>query len=161
MLRPETADGKLGILDVHVQLENGTQMDMEMQVEYFQYWDKRVLFYLGRMYTGQLKRGEAYEELKKCIHVSILDFVCFPDDEECCRTIHLRDDKTGQVYSDMLEIQILELKKLPAEAKNSDDIINWMRFFGGKSREDAARRLMEEFRITEEEARKYLDEYWD
>lgn len=136
ILQQDTIDGKLGILDVHIRLENGAQMDMEMQVEYFQYWDKRVLFYLGKMYTGQLKRGEAYEELKKCIHVSILDFICFPEDEECYRTIHLRDDRTGKVYTDMLEIQILELKKLPAGVQTGDEIMNWMRFFGGKSREE-------------------------
>lgn len=136
MLRQESADDKLGILDVRVLLKSRAQMDVEMQVEYFRYWDKRVLFYLGKMYTSQLKRGESYEELKKCIHVSILDFICFPDDEECYRTIHFRDDKTGKVYTDVLEIQILELKKLSPGAQTGNDIINWMRFFGGKSREE-------------------------
>lgn len=127
---------KQGILDVRVRLENGAQLDIEMQVTYFSYWDKRVLFYLGRMYTEQLSRGESYESLKKCIHVSILDFVCFPDDRECYRTIHLRDDKTGRLYTDMLELHILELGKLPREACSEEEIINWMRFFGGKNREE-------------------------
>lgn len=136
VLRREAADDKLGILDAHIRLENGTQLDIEMQVEYFRYWDKRVLFYLGRMYTGQLKKGESYEKLKKCIHVSILDFICFPEDTECYRTIHFRDDRTGRVYTDMLEIQILELKKLPKKIQSGDEIMNWMKFFGGKSREE-------------------------
>lgn len=136
ILERKTAEDKLGILDVRIRLEDGTQLDMEMQVEYFRYWDKRTLFYLGRMYTGQLNRGESYENLKKCIHVSILDFICFPEDQECYRTIHLRDDKTGQVYTDMLEIQILELKKLSCKAQTEEDIIHWMKFFGGKSREE-------------------------
>ena len=35
-----------------------------------------------------------------------------------------------------MEIQILELRKLPDDLTNSSDIINWMRFLGGKSRKE-------------------------
>ena len=129
-------DDKLGILDVHVLLADGTRMNMEMQVKYFECWDERVLFYMGRMFAGQIKKGEPYEKLQKCIHVSILDFVHFPDDVQCYRTIHFRDDKTGNVYSDKMEIQILELKKLPKEVRTGEDVILWMKFFSGKSREE-------------------------
>lgn len=139
MLQGKLPDEKLGILDIRVQLEDGTQMDLEMQVTYFAHWDRRVVFYLGRMYTEQLKKGEPYENLKKCIHVSILDFICFPEDEECCRTIHLRDDRTGKLYTDMLEIHILELGKVPRAECDGEDLISWMKFFGGKNREEFER----------------------
>lgn len=36
-------------------------------------------------------------------------------------------------------IQILELKKLPAEVKTGVDIIAWMKFFSGKNREEFER----------------------
>ncbi|HJA11545.1 MAG TPA: Rpn family recombination-promoting nuclease/putative transposase [Candidatus Mediterraneibacter merdipullorum] len=137
-LTQEYPEDKLGILDVRVMLEDGSQIDMEMQVAYFAYWDARVLFYLSKMFSEQLKKGEAYGTLKKCIHVSILDFVYFPEDEECCRTISFCDEKTGKRYTDLMEIQILELKKLPADVKSGDDLINWMRFFGGKTRKEFA-----------------------
>lgn len=136
IMERESESNKMGILDVRVLLTDGTQMDLEMQVTYFAYWDRRILYYLGRMYTGQLKKGDSYDKLKKCIHVSILDFVYFPDDEECYRTVHFRDDKTGEVYTDLMEIQILELKKLPTELNDSEDILSWMRFFSGKTREE-------------------------
>ena len=80
-------------------------MNMEMQVKYFEYWDERVLFYMGRMFTSQIKKGEPYKKLQKCIHVSILDFIHFPDDDECYRTIHFRDDKTGKVYTDKMRFR--------------------------------------------------------
>ncbi len=83
ILPQEYEDDKLGILDVRVKLVDGTQMDFEMQVTSFDYWEKRILFYLSRMYTEQIKKGESYEKLQKCIHVSILDFIHFPDDEKC------------------------------------------------------------------------------
>lgn len=35
-----------------------------------------------------------------------------------------------------MELQILELKKLPKNIQTGEDIINWMRFFSGKSRKE-------------------------
>lgn len=135
-LRREYPDDKLGILDVRVIMENGMQIDMEMQVSYFEYWDARSLFYLGKMYTEQLKKGEPYENLKKCIHVSILDFIRFENDERCYRKICFCDERTGEKYTDLMEIQILELKKLPKEVNSEDSVIRWMRFLGGKTRKE-------------------------
>lgn len=135
-LRQDYPDDKLGILDVRVSLEDRQQFDMEMQVAYFEYWDARILFYLSKIFTDQLKKGEPYENLKKCVHVSILDFIYFEDDDDCHRTICFCDEKTGKKYTDLMEIQILELKKLPKELKNDPDILNWMRFLGGKTRRE-------------------------
>lgn len=142
-LHREYADDKLGILDVRVRLKNGTQINMEMQVRKYPYWDERALFYLSKMFTEQLGKGEAYGRMKKSIQVSILDFILFPDDDRYYRTMHFRDDETGKLYNDKLELQILELKKLPGEIRTGEDIVNWMRFFNGKNRkefEDMAQR---------------------
>ena len=86
-LLPEYEDDKLGVLDAAVLLEDGTQIDLEMQVIYFAYWTNRVLFYLSRMYSGQLKKGDSYNKLKKCIHVSILNFIHFTEDKKCYHKI--------------------------------------------------------------------------
>ena len=132
ILQPEYQDEKLGILDVRVLFADGTQTDLEMQVV----WPNRVLFYLGKMYTGQIKRGEPYEKLKKCVHVSILDFLHFPKDDRCFRKITFCDVETGEVYTDLMEIYVLELGKLPTEDRNESGIIRWMRFLSGKCKED-------------------------
>ena len=148
VLRQDYPDEKLGILDVRVKMEDGTQLDMEMQVTYFEYWDARSIFYLSKMFTDQLKKGEPYENLKKCIHVSILDFTLF-EDAECYRCITFCDRKTGKEYTDLLEIQVLELCKIPKELESETDIIKWMRFMNGKSRKE-----FEDMAKTDE----YLDE---
>ena len=135
-LRQDYPDDKLGTLDVRTALKDGRQLDMKMQVAYFANWDARVLFYLCKIFTDQLKNGEPYENLKKCIYVSILDFIYFKNDEECYRTICFCDEKTGKKYTDLMEIQILELRKLPNELKNDSNILNWMRFLGGKTRRE-------------------------
>lgn len=135
-LRQEYGDDKLGVLDVAVNLTDGTQLDLEMQVLNFAYWTNRILFYLSKMYAGQLKRGEPYDSLKKCIHVSILDFIHFPEDKKCYHKISFCDVKTGAPYTDLMELHILELKKLPEKVRNEDGVIRWMRFFNGKKKED-------------------------
>ena len=142
--RRDYADDKLSVLDVRVLLEDGTQMDLEMQVEYFAFWDKRVLFYLSKMYTEQLKKGDWSEKLKKCIHVGVLNFVHFPNSEECYHKVNLCNSRTGEVYSDLFEMHILELPKLPkvlakmacGEEVSDKAIIQWMEFFSGKTQED-------------------------
>ena len=135
-LRKESEDDKLGILDVMVELEDGTLMNMEMQVASFKYWINRVLFYIGKIYTGQIREGEDYEKLQKCVHVSILDFNYFQKDNRCYRKAAICDMETGELYTDLLELHTLELRKLPPEAQNEKGIIHWMRFLGGKKREE-------------------------
>lgn len=135
-LRRNYADEKLGILDVRVRLWDGLQINMELQVKPFNFWDERALFYISKMFLEQLKSGDSYGKLKKCIHVSILDFILFPEDERCYRTVHFRDDDTGSLYSDKLELQILELKKLPEKVTTGEEIVNWMIFFNGRSRKE-------------------------
>lgn len=111
-------------------------MNMEMQVASFKYWINRVLFYIGKIYTGQIREGEDYEKLQKCVHVSILDFNYFQKDDRCYRKAAICDVETGELYTDLLELHTLELRKLPPEAQNEKGIIHWMRFLGGKKREE-------------------------
>ena len=139
VLRKEHKEDKFGILDVRVQLKDGTQIDIEMQVSFFEFWANRSIFYLSKMYIDSIKSGEDYDKLKKCIHVSILNNIYFPDDDRCYRKITFCDAKTGEVYSDLMEMHMLELLKLPPEDKNEEGIILWMRFLGGKCEEDFKR----------------------
>ena len=44
--------------------------------------------------------------------------------------------ETGEQYTDLMEMYVLELQKLPPEDLNEKGIIRWMRFLGGKNREE-------------------------
>lgn len=136
ILRKEYEDDKYGVLDVLVKLRDGTRMDFEMQLVYFEFWENRTLYYLSKMYTDQIKEGEDYDVLKKCIQVSIFDHIYFEADDRCYRRITFRDDELKEEYTDLMEIHILELPKLPQEEKDETDLMQWMRFLGGKRRED-------------------------
>ena len=149
ILSKDTEDGKYGILDVRVRMKNGSQMDLEMQVAPVEFWNNRVIFYLSKMYAEQVKEGDKYKNLKPCIHVSILNFNLFPEDQECFREIAFCDLKTKQKYTDLLDIYVLELKKLPSEKKDEPLIIKWMRFLSAEKKEDFEKMAGEDTYINE------------
>ena len=149
ILSKDTEDGKYGILDVRVELKDGSQIDLEMQVTPFEFWDKRIIFYLSKMYIEQIKEGDSYENLKPCVHVSILNFNLFPEDQECFREIAFCDLKTKQQYTNLLNIYVLELKKLPPEQKDEPLIIKWMRFLSAERKEDFEKMAGEDTYINE------------
>lgn len=149
ILSKDTEDGKYGILDVRVRMKNGSQMDLEMQVAPFEFWNNRVIFYLSKMYAEQVKEGDKYKNLKPCIQVSILNFNLFHEDRTCFREIAFCDLTTKLKYTDLLEIYVLELKKFPPEQKEEPLIIKWMRFLAAESREDFEKMAGEDNYINE------------
>lgn len=42
-------------------------MDFEMQVAAYEFWKNRSIYYVSKMYTEQIKQGEDYDKLQKCI----------------------------------------------------------------------------------------------
>lgn len=68
--------------------------------------------------------------------MSILNFIHFPEDQICFREIALCDLQTKKKYTDLLEIYVLELKKLPPEQLKEPMIIQWMRFLSAQKKED-------------------------
>ncbi len=135
-LSGELPDDKLGILDVLICLKDGTQIDLEMQVVYFGSWPERTLFYLGKMLTKQLQKGDPYSQIKKCIHVGILDFTLFPDEKKYYSQFHIWEDNHHMKYSDKLELHVLELPKLKQYSSPGDELLRWARFFAAESKEE-------------------------
>ena len=102
-----------------------------MQVKYFARWDRRNLFYLAKMFTEDLKSGEKYDRLKKCICISILDFN-LTGRPEYHSVYRLRDEK-GYEFSDLFEIHTIELKK---KLNGEDRVDDWIRLFNAKTEEE-------------------------
>ncbi|HPZ09239.1 MAG TPA: Rpn family recombination-promoting nuclease/putative transposase [Candidatus Eremiobacteraeota bacterium] len=68
---------KLTILDVKAVDGTGVRFDVEMQVAPDKSYLQRIMYYLDRLFTEQLKEGVPYEKLCKAISISILDFIFF------------------------------------------------------------------------------------
>lgn len=135
-LRTRYEEDKLGILDVRVLLAGGAQIDIEIQVSPFPLWPERSLFYLAKMFTDQIEKGEGYERLEKCVHVGILDFILFGEDEEYYSCFHIREDLRNRLYTDKLEVHILELPKLKKNDYPETELLNWAKFMNAERQEE-------------------------
>ena len=49
-------------------------IDIEMQNDKYSYYDKRVLYYLSKLITSQIKSGKEYTEIKEVVVINILNY---------------------------------------------------------------------------------------
>ncbi len=133
-LRRRYRKQKQGILDILAEMNDHSKINIELQVKHYAYWDRRQLFYLSKLYTEDMRIGEDYALLKKCVSISILDFN-LTNRNEYHHAYRLRD-KHGYEFSDMLEIHTLELKKKLKGTAEMDELEEWIRFFQADCEED-------------------------
>lgn len=131
------AEDKKGILDVRAKTKDDKEIDIEIQIISTEYMAERTTFYWSKMYTGQIKSGDTYDKLKKCITINILDFECIPLNK-LHTSYHITEDETNYRLTEILEIHYLELPKLNKNNIEKDEnsaITQWMEFIGAKSKE--------------------------
>lgn len=121
---------KKGILDVLAELNDSTKINIELQVKAAKEWDKRQLFYLGKMLTKEVPFGKSYHVMKRCVAISILDFN-LTEDAKYHKTYLLRDEE-GRIFSRLLELHVIELNKV----LTGQSIDEWIRFFNAKTQKD-------------------------
>lgn len=76
---------------------------------------KRILYYLDKLYTGQLKESEPYKTLSKAISISILNFVLLQDEEDLHNIYRYLNVKSKNELTDLKEIHLIELPKFKKE----------------------------------------------
>lgn len=132
----EFAEDKKGILDVRVKTKRGKQIDIEIQILPTEFMPERTMFYWSKMYTSQVKPGDTYQTLKKCITINIVDFKCTPL-PKLYSSYHLTEDETGYRLTDILEVHFLEMSKLvdsEIPRDENDPVVEWMEFLDAKSK---------------------------
>jgi len=135
-LRKQHKDDKQGILDVRILLNDDTQIDVEIQIVKLAVWADRSLFYVAKMFVEQIKPGQTYDVLKKCVNISILDFELIPDDPEFYSCFHLREDTRHTLYTDKIEFHVIELPKLPKKLRDGDSVLLWGKFLNAERKEE-------------------------
>lgn len=103
-------NGKMSILDIKAVDEKGKWYDIEIQVAPQSFYDKRALYYWGKVYTDQLLEKGRYGELNKTIGINVLDFN-YLQGSEYHNIYKLYNTKTGKEFSDLLELHFIELSK--------------------------------------------------
>jgi predicted transposase/invertase (TIGR01784 family) len=134
-LAREGADDKLGILDVKVKTTTGKIIDIEIQVADLPQMRERIVFYLARMVTEQIGEGDSYAKIKRAVCILITDYELVDDNDRYHNRFTLNDPDSGAVFTDLLEIDTLELPKLPA-TEDSTQLWNWLKFLKATNQEE-------------------------
>ncbi len=126
----ESFDAKDFILDIKVQINHHTLLNLEMQVVNLLNWEDRSLSYLCRSYD-QLYKGQDYREALPVIHIGFLDYPPFVGSSEFYAHYKLINQKTGRIYSDKFELCVVDLTQIK-QATDEDKLFLidfWARIF--------------------------------
>ena len=129
-----------GILDIRLVLNHRKHINIEIQMHTYPFWEERSLFYLAKMYTEDLCKGEDYSSLKECIHISILGFD-LKQEGRLFSVIRLMDDRNCRVYSSKLSLRVLYLKQIEnaTEEEKQTDVYKWARLISVRGWEELKR----------------------
>jgi predicted transposase/invertase (TIGR01784 family) len=132
---------KEGILDMRYIIPgSGPGADrtihIEVQINPFKAMIARILYYQARMLVDQIHSGESFDHIHQVISVVLLDYNLLPG-EQYMRTFEFCDTASGESFTALQKIVIIELKKLPQE---DDGTAAWphLRFFTCKTEEEMA-----------------------
>lgn len=139
-------------LDVKLDLNNNTTINLEMQVRFQDFWADRSLGYLCRTYDN-LTKGDNYKNSPTAIHIGIIDFDLFPEHPEFYSTYKLLNVKNLQTYTSKFRLGVLNLKQieLATEEDKEFKIDYWAKFFKAKTWEEI-KMLAEQYPIIADAA---------
>lgn len=83
------------------------------------------------MYTEDLKAGEDYDKLHRCVSIAILDFDL--TQEAGCHSVYHMRNAGGRELSNVWEIHIVELQK---KLQGTGAVEDWVRLFNAEREED-------------------------
>ena len=168
ILEKNLLDDKVGILDIKAKIDNTTNVDIEMQVTDHKNIEKRILFYLSKMYTKTIKKSQDYSSLEKCIAILITNYNIdiIKNIPKYITKWNIREEEYQKiVLTDGMEIYIIELNKFKdyKEKSNHNSLNSWIEFIESPEVVDMsnkeiqkAKKVLEE--ISQDEHEQYLAE---
>lgn len=165
IIERDVFDDKLGILDVRAKINGNIDCDIEMQVVDQKNIEKRILFYLSKMYSQNIKKNRDYKEINKCIVILFIDFnikklECI---DKYISKWNLREEKYSNIIlTDAMEIYIIEMPKVK-DYSESKELDTWVKFISNVGEFDMneanepikkAKEVLEE--ISDDEYERYL-----
>lgn len=140
-----TKEEKSGILDIKVEIDDNTIIDVEMQMENEYNMEERSTTYSGKLIAGQLQSGEQYSRLKKTVVICILNFNYFKRNsyhsiakmkfEKSTKEAYVnmgyqKEDKIASKYMEMHFIELPKFKKKNPDMKAR--ISQWLWLLAGE-----------------------------
>ncbi|HET9932224.1 MAG TPA: Rpn family recombination-promoting nuclease/putative transposase [Polyangiaceae bacterium] len=125
------------VLDLRVRLDDGRQVNVEMQAQLRPAQRERAVYHFARMYGSQLVRGEDYRDLRGCVVIFLCDFAADASDRfhSVFRFTEIHDRST---LSEQAEIHFVELPRLAQDptAKHERFLSAWAKFLSASDEHD-------------------------
>jgi hypothetical protein len=155
---------KQGVLDIKALTTSGKIINVEVQICRFAAIRQRVLYYLAKLITEQMRRGDGYDRIQQVILILICDHVIIEDDiidtiipgpsglpsggllpeykpqitqikTRYMNSFSLRNDADGKSFTNLIKIITIELPKVPRET-DREAVWPWARFFTCREEEE-------------------------
>jgi len=118
-VKKEHEDDKYGILDVRLATKNGAHIHIEIQVLPIPDIKQRLVYYQAKLITGQIQGGNDWDKITRTISIVITDFNLIDNSPAYHHQFRYRT-QDGITLTDLTEINILELPKLPTNPDNTE-----------------------------------------
>ncbi len=142
---------KLGILDIVATLNNGTRVNIEMQVKDYNNTVDRSVFYESGLLHESLNKNEDYLQNPKSIGIWILNYDIF-NNGSFHEIARLRRDHENIVLTDKFEIHYIQLPKFKQKCKRiSNKLEEWLTFISCRNLEEISMIENEYVKKAEEE----------
>ena len=129
----ELLSERLGILDIKLRLKDGTFVDIEIQNNWHFDFPERTLYYWSKMYNENIKQGQDYTKLPKCITINLIG-KGFDKNKRLHNKYLVLEQDTKEPLVSKLEIHILNLEKARVLEKGqckdnkTKRLLNWLKF---------------------------------
>ena len=133
---------KRGLLDIKAEINDGTMLDVEMQMKNEINTEERATEYMGKMISEQLQVGEDYQNLKKSIVIFITNYNFLKrnsyhsvgrmkfDKTLKDEYVNMGYDKEDEIASKYIEVHYIELPKFKKkELSRFTKLDQWMCIF--------------------------------
>lgn len=131
---PFTINGKLSRMDIKILVDNRV-INIEMQIGNESDYRDRALFLWSKLFIGELKSGEDYDELKQSICINVINFNMFN-----CSEFHSHftvSEKTRhEILTDKFVIHFFELKKINKNINKNNKMELWLQLINAETKEE-------------------------
>lgn len=131
---PEQVNGKFSRMDLAMKVRNKL-INIEIQLKEQADFNDRTLFYWSKLYSGELKSGDEYGELKETICINIINFNMF-DCNEYHSHFKVMEKTRHEILSEKFAIHFFELKKINRKEKGKTPMELWLQFINAETQED-------------------------
>jgi predicted transposase/invertase (TIGR01784 family) len=124
------------VLDIRVRLDDGSEVDLEMQTTSPAGTLPRFLYYWARAFSENRHRGDRDVDIRPVVSILWLKAATFQQ-PQFHGVFRILEEKTGEVFTPELEIHTLELSKLELAPGTEDvRILRWARFLLAQTDEE-------------------------